>query len=104
MLGRDYLSVSFGASLDLPRDADGPAQEVHVRQTRRLAQPQPRERADGDERGKPVRSCLQRSYGPGSAGLAQILGAAMTYNVEKPSELGMYRMDSRIQSLAESDA
>ena len=61
-------------------------------------------KAQTDTKGaKPVRSCLQRSYGPGSAGLAQILGAALTYNVEKPSELGMYRMDSRIQSLAESD-
>jgi hypothetical protein len=43
------------------------------------------------------------SYGKGSAGFAQILGAAMTYSVEKPTELGMYNVDSQIQALANSD-
>lgn len=42
-------------------------------------------------------------YGKGSAGFAQILGAAMTYSVDKPSELGMYNVDSQIQALANSD-
>lgn len=42
------------------------------------------------------------SYGKGSAGLAQILGAAMIYGVDKPNELGGYSMDSQIVDLANS--
>jgi len=42
------------------------------------------------------------SYGRGSAGLAQILGQAMTYSVDKPAELGNYSMDTQIVDLANS--
>lgn len=44
------------------------------------------------------------SHGKGSSGMAQILGAAMAYTIEKPSELNMYNMESQLASLANSDS